>query len=296
MIMRLRFISVSVFLLSFSMGSTAHAAPTPTVLAATSPWNVHYADDSCLLMRGFGSDKKKVFLRIERTAPSETFSMTLIGKPIGSGGGVTVPITIAFGPGGTPDKRERAPIGTATVGERLPLVIVERTSLYGKPAESTLEMVARGPQAEAAFTQLLIDRKGNSDFVLQLGPMDKPMAALRTCTDNLVKGWGLDPAVQSTLQRRASPVESPAEWLRSGDYPTTMLSAGKSAVVRFRLIVDELGGVTGCAIPSATKGEVFEKVTCEVLKKRARFTPALDAQGRAVASYYVNSVTWLMAG
>lgn len=257
---------------------------------------MHYADDSCLLGRSFGSDKNKIFLRIEKTAPKETFGVTLIGKPLGSGDGVTTPITLTFGPGGVPDERERAPIGTVTMGERMPLVIVEGTSLYGKPAETLLEAVGRGPEAEAKFTQLLVDRKGRADFVLQLGPMDKPMAALRTCTDDLVKGWGLDPAVQNTLQTRPVPTESPGNWIRSGDYPRTALDGGKSAIIRFRLVIDAAGRVTGCSVPSATKGEVFEKVTCELLTKRARFTPALDAAGKPVASYYVNSVTWIMAG
>ena len=287
-------LALSILLLSLSSGSSAVAAPATLTLLATSPWNMHYADDSCMLMREFGSAKSKMFLRIEKTAPGEYFSITLIGRPLGWDDGVTTPITLTFGPGGVPDKRDRAPIGLGTIGERLPLVIVERTSLYGRPKESLLEEAARGPDAEAKYTQLLVDRKGKADFVLQLGPMDKPMAALRTCTDDLVKGWCLDPAIQGALQRRVAPTESPGTWLRPFDYPDKALVGGKSAIIRFRLVIDASGLVTSCSVPSATKNEGFEGITCDLLKKRARFEPALDGAGKPVASYYVNSVTWLM--
>lgn len=280
-----------------SASFSASAASAPTVYPASSPWNVHYADDSCLLVRKFGAGKKKVLLRFEKIGPSEQFSLTVLGGPLRLNSGLTTRVSLTFGPGGTPDVRERAPLGDMVVDEeRLPLVIVESASLYGKPAESVLETVARGPAAEARLTQLKVDLRGGSSFILQLGPMDKPMAALRTCMDNLVAGWGVDPEVQRTLRSAPVPLDSPGEWLRSSDYPGAMLARGQSAVVRFRLVVDASGAVTGCAIPSSTKGDEFGKVTCNVLTKRARFTPAVDANGRPVASYYVNSVTWLHGG
>lgn len=284
-------------LLCGSASTSALSATTPAIYPASSPWNLHYADDSCLLVRGFGTGQTKALLRFEKTAPSERFSLTLLGGPLRLNSGLTRRISLTFGPGGTPDTREGAPVGDMMIGEvKTPLVIVESASLYGQPPASVLEEVARSPAAEAKITQLLVALRGGSEFILKLGPMDKPMAALRTCTDNLVKGWGLDPDVQKSLRSSPVPLKSPGDWLRSGDYPAVMLSSGKSAVVRFRLIVDASGGVTGCSIPSSTKGEEFGKTTCNVLVKRARFTPAVDAGGKPVASYYVNSVTWLHGG
>jgi hypothetical protein len=33
---------------------SAKAPPTPLTLEPSSPWNMHYADDSCRLLRSFG--------------------------------------------------------------------------------------------------------------------------------------------------------------------------------------------------------------------------------------------------
>ena len=112
--------------------------------------------------------------------------------------------------------------------------------------------------------------------------------------DDLVRTWGLDPTVQASLSRRATPLRSPGEWLRSADYPGPMMFKGNQALVQFRLEVDELGAVTNCHIQGHTKPEGFADLTCKLIIKRAKFQPALDAAGKPAKSYYVNRVHWLI--
>ena len=71
-----------------------------------------------------------------------------------------------------------------------------------------------------------------------------------------------------------------------------MLYGHVSDVVHFRLTVDASGMPTACSVLTMESTPEFIKATCDNLMHRARFTPALDAQGNPVASIYVSAVRW----
>ena len=54
---------------------------------------------------------------------------------------------------------------------------------------------------------------------LNLGNMAKPLAAMRTCVDALVKSWGGDPDVQNSLSRGAVPAKQTVRKVQA-DYPS----------------------------------------------------------------------------
>jgi TonB family protein len=64
--------------------------------------------------------------------------------------------------------------------------------------------------------------------------------------------------------------------------------------VHFRLSVDARGKVSDCHIQRSTRPEGFDEAVCEVLMHRARFKPALDAEGKPMASYYINTVRFII--
>lgn len=279
-------------------GSLLLAAPAtatkPVIeLKPSTPWNMDYATDSCELIRSFGEGKQRIILRFERTAPGTRFNLSFIGDPLRTVSNLSE-ITVTFGPQGRPDKHERAPSGS--VGDnKLPLVIVEPTSILGPIATNILDYISISPEAEQAIDSLLIDHKSSkSAYRLKLGSMGAPMKAMRACTDELLGHWGLDPAVQRTLRSLPEPLSNPGEWLRSGDYPKKALASGKSAVIRFRLTISAVGKATDCAIQSGTRDPEFEKISCALLIKRANFKPASDQAGNPVASYFTSTVSWIV--
>lgn len=122
--------------------------------------------------------------------------------------------------------------------------------------------------------------------------MDKPFAALGTCTDDLVTSWGLDAKQQTALTTRPRPLNHPNTWIRSSNYPKAMLTRGKQALVSFRLMGAEPQPLARCSVPTTTRQSA---ISCGLLVRRARFSPALDAKNQAVPSYYLNTVRWIMA-
>lgn len=84
-------------------------------------------------------------------------------------------------------------------------------------------------------------------------------------------------------------------WLDVGAVPPAMLKKlkKKKIITRFTLSVGVDGRVTGCT-HDGRKGleKEFGEFTCSQLLRRARFSPAKDAQGSPVIGSYSSVATW----
>src|SRR5688572_16759769 len=80
---------------------------------------------------------------------------------------------------------------------------------------------------------------------------------------------------------KPTPLE-PLFGFSAGDYPQDALRAGEHGQVRFTLDVDAAGLPTNCTITTSSGFPRLDAQTCELLKLRARFTPARDPDGQAV--------------
>jgi hypothetical protein len=62
----------------------------------------------------------------------------------------------------------------------------------------------------------------------------------------------------------------------------------------FRLLIDANGKPTNCHINWATLDKPLNDKICATLLEKASFTPAKDASGQAVSSYWTGSPMFLM--
>lgn len=279
-------------MVAISLGAkeAAFARETKTLEPAT-PWNVDWSQEVCALRRGFKNGQALDVFTIERFAPTAEFQFLVISKDVESyteGNKVTLsfgnnsPNTIVPMVAKTQDRRHS--LITGSVG----LVGLPETMKHDDEPWPEVS-----PATEAAVTFATLKVPGR-DLVFHTGPMDKPFAALRACTADLVKSWGLDPAQQASLTRKPTPLTKPAGWLTSGDYPKAMAVAGKQAQVSFRLMVDASGKPSSCVVQRSYNDPKFDTTTCDALMRRARFLPALDKDAKPVASYYINLARWVM--
>jgi hypothetical protein len=277
------------------------AAKEPPLLEPSGPWMMNYADDSCHLARAYGTGDDAIIIEFRQFAPSRVFELLIAGKKLKAGR--ARPLTTQFEPNGKPRKHPSSLQGKLADGR-----VVFETSVRlpddeydtDDPDESghdwkadfeSLAPLEANHDAEARITQLRISGPLFQDVRFRLGPLDKPLDAMRACLDELLTHWGIDAAAHHSLTRRAVPTSDPGRWLGPADYPTELLKKNESGVVHMRLMVDAQGKPTKCVVQ--TGGSEFDKVTCALLMRRARFSPALDAQGKPIASYYTNSVRWL---
>jgi hypothetical protein len=151
---------------------------------------------------------------------------------------------------------------------------------------STLEKEAEG---------LLIERAFNEPLFLRTGSLRAPMDAMRTCLDELYSHWGIDVEAHKTLSRPAIPLDY-ARIVReiTETYPESMLRGGNQGSLRVRLGVAADGKPIGCHMQVQYNEEEFERVACQKLMRHALFAPALDKDGRAIASFYLVTIQYAL--
>ena len=103
-------------------------------------------------------------------------------------------------------------------------------------------------------------------------------------------GVSARPAASAALAAR--PIGSPADWLSPNDYPVDALRNDMEGVTSFRLAVDAAGRPIACDVTGSSGFDVLDRAACERLMANARFTPAHDAQGKAIPGSYANRVRW----
>ena len=161
-------------------------------------------------------------------------------------------------------------------------------------SDSTDDLLLLRDQQEAAIEWLEVRQRGHAPVRIDLGPMDKPMAAMHQCTDELLTHWGIDVKAHRNLASSPVPTRSPSDWISWRDYPSDLLASGAQGIIQFRLSIDADGKPTQCHIQQSTRPEGFDKAVCNAMMKRARFEPARTKDGKAIASYWRTSVRFEM--
>jgi TonB family protein len=277
-------------------------------LKPSSQWHLDYAEDSCRLARKFGEGKQEVILFLDQFEPGDEFYIMLGGGDLLRPKNEVRPIkvTLRFGPH---EAENKLTVDTGTMEEKRALIVSggQRLAPLTKAEEAVVQDSIKkdgprfipaplGVEREAAATWLELTKGMRKDLILETGPMDKPMAALRTCSWDTVKLWGLDVDQQKSLSRRAYPKRGPHTWFHARDYPKEMLRGGYEGIVNFRLVIDEAGRPTTCHVQKSTRPQEFDDVVCRSVMKNAQFEPALDAQGKPVPSFWRQTVYFRLEG
>lgn len=83
----------------------------------------------------------------------------------------------------------------------------------------------------------------------------------------------------------------------SDDYPASAQSAGAEGTARATLTIGPDGRVTGCSITQSTGNGSLDAATCNVLRRRAKFTPARDSNGNATSdTVNTPAIVWRLEG
>lgn len=81
-----------------------------------------------------------------------------------------------------------------------------------------------------------------------------------------------------------TPLQNPGTWLRDAEVPASARKG--SGTVSVRLDVAPSGMVSGCTIIKSDVSPALNAATCAMFARNARFKPARDASGKAIASTY----------
>jgi len=79
------------------------------------------------------------------------------------------------------------------------------------------------------------------------------------------------------------------------DYPASALAAGAGGTAQAELSISADGRVVGCSLIRSTGNSALDAATCNVLRRRAKFTPARDSNGNATSdTVRTPSITWVI--
>lgn len=104
------------------------------------------------------------------------------------------------------------------------------------------------------------------------------------------------PSDAAPLAERAQPRMNLARYVRGGDYPPGALRRHEQGIVGFDLDVSAEGRVTDCHVTVSSGSEDLDSATCRIMRRRARFDPARDAQGNRVPDRHSSRLEWRLSG
>ena len=143
------------------------------------------------------------------------------------------------------------------------------------------------PEALAKSSAVALEHADFGRFDAKIRDSAAAVDALRTCSRNLLKQWGIDEAAYAALRSRPKPITPLREFFSSADYPVARARAGMVSNIVAKMQISADGTVISCAPHGKHRVPDFVDLVCGRLKAKARFEPARNAQGEAVAAPYV---------
>src|SRR5690606_7015651 len=268
-------------------------AQDPAVFQPAGGWTADYGDDYCRLIRTFSDGKDEVSLALERTQPGAPVRILLVGNGIKTFRGADQ-IGYSLLPSGASAKTRYVRSETAEKAQFLsfePIFLATPTFDPGTPpppydreAEQT---TARG------ITTLALTEGLTSPVRIEMGSLRAPIAALQACTDDLLQVWGLDVEKHRTMTSAVVLNPDPNGVLPQGTIPFSEFGKFGGGANEVRVLVSAEGKPTSCAIYSPSLSPSLNERICSLVMEKATFQPAKDADGHAMASYWMGSPMFL---
>ena len=287
-------------------------AAEPIHIPPSSPWVVDYADESCRLIRTFGEGKTETSLILESSAPGE-MDMLAVGKPLRT---YLTAVPARFVPVGgktfegrvaeSATNHDPAILWSSTIRMLPDAVYDSYEEEFGNPRYDPavrpppLNLAKRQTYAEqriqfaAGITGLEVQTRPGRSVILDTGSLGKALEIFDKCGDDSMRDWGVDTTIEDRIVRPVWPL-NPGKWLFAEDYPAAMVDQGKESEVTVRLLIDATGVVTKCTSLSHFAEEEFNRISCEAIRKRARFAPAELPDGTKVPSFTTRRVNFRIA-
>jgi TonB family protein len=101
---------------------------------------------------------------------------------------------------------------------------------------------------------------------------------------------------QTAATLGVAPERAAGSWLTDEDYPVETLRNKWSGPVVMDLSISESGRVVACRTVISSGHDLLDKKACAILSKAARYKPARDENGQAVAAGDYAQFVWTLPG
>jgi len=295
----------------------AQAQDTAEIYKPTGGWTADYGEDYCRLIRTFSNGEEEVSVALERTQPGEPVRLVFVGNSIKTYRSAEQ-IGYHFLPSGS-EARSRFFLSETADGQQYmtfdPVMLAPIggsggiTSVVARQdfSQNSGGSVPNGQVASApppynrtaeqeiarAITGLSLSTGLASPVQFETGSLRAPIAALQTCSDDLLKEWGLDPEQHKTMTASVVPNPNPDGVLPQGTIPFTEFGKLNGGANDVRLVIGADGKPSSCTVRSPSLAATVNERICKLAMERASFQPAKDASGAPMASFWMGSPMFL---
>jgi hypothetical protein len=253
------------------------ASATPVAPPNETRWRVNWADEGCELFRD-GADSpyalKIQHQPMQRTASADLGIRGLKASPIKDG----QPLDIVLLP-----SRQRF-VARHSAARLISSGAIVSATMLDEGVIAGLE-TSTGLAFETNHMRL-----GEIHFASSTNALSE----LRKCTDDLLSRWGIDASALARLKQRAEPVQPLHLYIRANDYPAEALRSGVQGAIRLRYDIGVDGRMSSCRSTDPASNPMLVKPTCNLFMRRARFRPAIGADGQPTVSPGIINIEWRM--
>jgi hypothetical protein len=254
------------------------AVPNPAAAGTLQPiksWILNYAETQCVATRDYGNPKSPTTLGISPAANGDSFQL-IVGR---NTHGPDVPVelhgSVDFGNGAI--KAWLLHYGSKT----------KRGDIYQY-------RISAAEMAQAATAQTVTLRtSGAPDFTFALEDMQPLLAGLKQCTGDLKRYWNMDGETTGAI---TTPAKGDIRSIfSSDDYPSEAADRSHEGRSRFLVLIAPTGDVAGCdgLVPSGDPA--LDGMGCQIIRQRAKFSPARDKSGKPVRSAVTTpAISWML--
>ena len=189
-------------------------------------------------------------------------------------------ITLTLGP----DEKAKMPVAGLT----LPVTGAGRTLMVDR-------LPGKFRDRFATSTSLKLALPGKWPFVsIAYENASKAIDALMDCDKGLLKSWGMDFDAATKFKKGAQWLTNRNDVFRPSNYPTSSIRNASSGIVviAFQITLD--GNASNCRVVGSSGDRDLDRTTCELLSKRAKFTPAIGPDNKPAESGAVEAITWIV--
>ncbi len=261
-------------LIATLFASSAVRAAEP--LQPTGKWIVNFDEAQCVAFRNYGSKERPIYL-------------TLKAPPLGSVMQVSV---IRTGPRLDPEQSDvRLTFGEQKVIRTTLLSFRDKAALQAHMLN--LPAVHVPLLSQEATLSIQSGSRLNHHFALsQMAPLLKIMDK---CVTDLRNYWNIDEQLNSFVEQtgvRTASDRRLSGLFNSEDYPADAAFDGDQGSATFVVLVGLDGKVADCSITETSGVAALDSQSCGIIRKRARFKPAIGSDGKPARSGFRQQVSW----
>lgn len=287
--MRKRLLRGALALGAILVGAVGSSSAFGQGLPPSGEWEYREEAESCRAYRAFGVGPERVLLQLRSFGPGSAIEAMVVSSALPNEPFSARLVELSWDDGEW-DMFRSGMLGSVSGLPTVTIQLAHRpvSALFEGFTDKTVYFVS---SLEPAAETMRLRVVGAAPIDLQTGPLEQPLARLMECEKVLTAKWGWGRNYQEGIAS-APDMRDKDSFYSVIVYPAAQLLNRVGGILQLRLKIDADGKVAECTVQSSPGSSLFGSESCKAIRRKVRYTPARDHQGRAVESLAQISITF----